>query len=69
MISIPENNPVINNSPLGDSTLEQIDENNSTTSPNNVRTDRRVRLAIFTRDSVVVQFNGPILNFSESDPF
>ncbi len=67
---IPVNNTVINNSSLGDSTLKQIDENNFiTTTSNDVRTDRRIRLAIFTRDSVAVQFNGPILNFSESDPF
>jgi formamidopyrimidine-DNA glycosylase len=66
---VPENNTVTNNNPFGDSTLKEIDGNNSTPSPNDVRTDRRVRLAIFTRDSVVVQFNGPILSFSESDPF
>jgi endonuclease-8 len=34
-----------------------------------VRSDRRVRLVILTKDHVAVQFNGPILKFSKSNPF
>ena len=65
-----KNNTVLCSSPSSDSNLKQIDENNSTsTASNDVRRYRRVRLAIFTRDSVADQFNGPVLNFSKSDPF
>jgi formamidopyrimidine-DNA glycosylase len=34
-----------------------------------VNSDRRLRLAIITTDHVAIQFNGPILKFSESNPF
>jgi formamidopyrimidine-DNA glycosylase len=33
-----------------------------------VRDDSRVRLSIITADSVLIQFNGPILQFSVDDP-
>ena len=33
-----------------------------------VRSDSRVRLMIFTKEKVAVQFNGPILKFSFEDP-
>ena len=33
-----------------------------------VRVDSRVRLTIFTTDKVLVQFNGPIIEFSLNDP-
>lgn len=53
-------------SPLSSSAAEESDEKNSTS--DDVRSDRRVRLVIFTKDSVAVQFNGPILKFTKSNP-
>jgi endonuclease VIII len=53
-------------SPLNSSASEESDEKNSTS--DDVRSDRRVRLVIFTKDSVAVQFNGPILKFTKSNP-
>lgn len=53
-------------SPLSSSASEESDEKNSTS--DDVRSDRRVRLIIFTKDSVAVQFNGPILKFTKSNP-
>lgn len=35
---------------------------------NDVRRDSRVRLTIITHDTVVVEFNGPILDFSTDNP-
>jgi hypothetical protein len=54
-------------SPLSSSVSEESDEKNSTS--DDVRSDRRVRLVFFTKDSVAVQFNGPILKFSNSNPY
>ena len=53
-------------SPLSSSASEESDIKNSTS--DDVRSDRRVRLVIFTKDSVAVQFNGPILKFTKSNP-
>ena len=54
------------NSPPSSSTLQEVNEYSIA---DDVRRDRRVRLAIITTDYVAVQFNGPILKFSESNPF
>jgi endonuclease VIII len=54
-------------SPLSSSGSEKSNEKNSTS--DDARSDRKVRLVFFTKDSVAVQFNGPILKFSKSDPF
>lgn len=48
------------------SNSEEIDEYSLA---DDVRSDRRVRLAIITKDYAAIQFNGPILKFSESNPF
>ena len=53
-------------SPSSSSTSQEVDEYSVA---GDVRRDRRVRLAIITTDYVAVQFNGPILKFSESNPF
>jgi formamidopyrimidine-DNA glycosylase len=59
-----EKNDTRNNSnmdsPPNSSTSEEIGEY---AVADDVRSDRRVRLAIFTTDCVAVQFNGPILKF------
>lgn len=36
--------------------------------PGDVRLDRRVRLVLVTADVVAVEFNGPVLDFSTTDP-
>ena len=54
--------------PLGSSTSEDT-PGNFTADHGDVRSDRRVRLVILTKDHVAVQFNGPILKFSTSNPF
>jgi endonuclease VIII len=52
--------------PPSSSNPEQIDDYSIA---DDVRSDRRVRLVIITEDYAAIQFNGPILKFSESNPF
>lgn len=77
MITVEENdakhssNIEVHNSadnPSGSSTSGDI-HGNFTEDHADVRSDRRVRLVILTKDHVAVQFNGPILKFSKSNPF
>ena len=59
-------NNINTHSPPSSSTLQEVNEYSI---DDDVRRDKRVRLAIITTDYVAVQFNGPILKFSQSNPF
>src|SRR5918997_1478922 len=66
VVKIDMRNNSNTDSPSSSSTSQEVDDYSIA---GDVRRDRRVRLAIITTDYVAVQFNGPILKFSESNPF
>lgn len=47
---------------------DRIEDNKSNKNPKNVKEDKRTRLTIITKEKVLVQFNGPILQFSYKNP-
>ena len=50
------------------STKEHLDSSQTTRKEKDVRRDSRVRLTIITNDAVLIEFNGPILQFSTDNP-
>ncbi|HKQ22751.1 MAG TPA: DNA-formamidopyrimidine glycosylase family protein, partial [Nitrososphaeraceae archaeon] len=50
------------------SNRKQLNSSRTINNEKDVRSDSRVRLTILTNDSVLIEFNGPILQFSIDDP-
>lgn len=68
----PPRRPILQNRALKQGKIKSESKNNNQTKRNNkvidVREDSRVRLTIITAEKVLVQFNGPIIEFSLVDP-